>query len=196
MGEHFQQSTYFQYYNQLLTNQRLNEAAQTYGYRIAFFPHPNLQPYENLFSYGKSVDVVPAYASYQELYRKGSLLVTDYSSVVFDFAYMYKPVLYTQFDKEEFFHGEHVFTKGYFDYERDGFGEVEYDLDGTVNRIIEYMANGCQMKEKYRQRVAHFFAYHDRSSCQRVYEKILQVMGEKSTHAFTGRKNQRKDSSC
>ena len=151
-------------------------AAEKYGYRIAFFPHPTLQPFEDLFVHGDSVSVVSPNSSYREIYQKGSLLVTDYSSMVFDFAYMKKPVLYTQFDKEEFFSGEHVCTAGYFDYERDGFGEVEYDLTSTVDRIIDYMANGCQMKPEYRRRVDEFFAYHDRNNCQRVYEKVMEAM--------------------
>lgn len=63
---------------------------------------------------------------------------------------------------------------GYFDYERDGFGEVEYDLDSTVDRIIEYMASDCQLKEKYRKRIDNFFVFHDKNNCQRVYEKIME----------------------
>ncbi len=178
LGGKFTHSRYLAYYHQLLTDERLMAAAKKYGYRIAFFPHPNLQPFENLFVHGDGVSVVSPNSSYREIYQKGSLLVTDYSSVVFDFAYMNKPVLYTQFDKEEFFSGGHVCTAGYFDYERDGFGEVEYDLTSTVDRMIEYMANGCQMKPEYRRRVDEFFAYHDRSNCQRVYEKVMEAMTE------------------
>ena len=68
-----------------------------------------------------------------------------------------------------------MYTKGYFDYERDGFGEVEYDLESTVDRIIEYMENGCQLKDKYRERIDKFFAFNDQNNCQRVYEKIIEM---------------------
>ena len=53
------------------------------------------------------------------------------SSVAFDFAYLGKPVIYAQFDKEEFYE-KHDYKAGYFNYERDGFGEVVYDLESTV----------------------------------------------------------------
>ena len=96
-AENFTHSRYLAYYHQLLTDERLMAASKKYGYRIAFFPHPNLQPFEDLFVHGDSVSVVSPTSSYREIYRKGSLLVTDYSSMVFDFAYMKKPVLYTQF---------------------------------------------------------------------------------------------------
>ena len=97
---------------------------------------------------------------------------------MFDFAYLKKPVVYAQFDREEFFSGEHVYVKGYFDYERDGFGEVETDLDGTVDRLIEYMRNDCRLKDEYRARIDAFFAYHDRDNCRRVYEKLLELQAK------------------
>ena len=65
--------------------------------------------------------------------------------------------------------------KSYFDYERDGFGEVEQNLEDTVARIIEYMENDCQLKEKYKQRAEMFFAFHDKDNCQRVYEEICAL---------------------
>jgi len=44
----------------------------------------------------------------------------------------------------------------------------------TVDRIIEYMKNGCTMKEKYRSRADSFFAFGDRNNCKRVYEYIIR----------------------
>ncbi len=103
------------------------------------------------------------------------MLVTDYSSVAFDFAYLRKPVLYYQADVDEFFSGIHTYEKGYFDYERDGFGEVEYDTEKLVDRIIEYMQNNCQLKEKYRQRIDATFPFNDQNNCERVYNAILAL---------------------
>ena len=101
-------------------------------------------------------------------------MVTDYSSAVFDFAYLRKPVIYAQFDKEQFFSGAHTLKSGYFDYSRDGFGEVTDSLEETVDLLIAYMENNCQMKEEYRRRANAFFAFHDQNNCQRVFEKLMQ----------------------
>ncbi len=167
----FTKSKYFIFYNALLNNPLLIASAMKYGYEIRFMPHPNIMPVISVFRKNDAVIFSGLDTRYCDVLSEGSLLITDYSSVAFDFSYLYKPVIYCQFDKEEFFRN-HVYTQGYFDYERDGLGEVEYDLEGTVNRIIEYMENGCQLKEKYRKRIDGFFAYHDKNNCKRVYEAI------------------------
>ena len=128
-----------------------------------------------MFQKNKYVDFLTNQTEYRDVYAQSDLLITDYSSSVFDFAYLRKPVVYTQFDTDEFFSGSHTCKKDYFDYGRDGFGEVEYDLDSTVDRIIEYMENGCQLKEKYRQRIDDFFVFNDQNNCKRVFEKILEL---------------------
>ena len=74
-----------------------------------------------------------------------------------------------------FFSGAHTTRPGYFDYERDGFGEVTKDLEETVDVLIDYMENDCRMKEEYLRRVDTFFAYNDRNNCQRVFERIMEL---------------------
>ena len=170
----FEQSTFFQFYHNLLSDCNLREAAKQYGYRLAFLPHPNFQPYIDLFQGCDHVQMFGIGTAYHTVYRETALVVTDYSSAVFDAVYLGRPVVYTQFDKDQFFSGEHIYREGYFNYERDGFGEVEYTLESTVNRIIEYMMNGCEMKEKYKERADRFFAFRDKKNCQRVYEKIME----------------------
>lgn len=174
----FEQSAFFKFYNELLNHERLLDAAKRYGYQICFFPHPTLQRFMGMFQKAEQVKFLDPYTQYRDIYATSSLILTDYSSAVYDFAYLRKPIMYTHFDAEEFFAGGHAYEKGYFDYERDGFGEVEYDLEGTVDRIIEYMANGCQMKDKYKERVDQFFAYNDQNNCQRLYDRIMELERE------------------
>ena len=99
---------------------------------------------------------------------------------MFDFVYLLKPVVYTQFDRGEFFSGEHMYMPGYFDYERDGFGEVETDYEATVDRLIEYMENGCTLKDEYRARIDGFFAYNDTENCRRVCEKLRELEAKRN----------------
>lgn len=173
----FTKSAYFKFYNALLSNERLIAAAQELGYTLAFFPHPmiRLNGLADKFNLD-SVQVLASQTPYREIYAKSNLVVTDYSSAVFDFAYLRKPVLYTHFDKEDMFSGKHTLEKGYFDYEREGFGEVTYTLEETVDCLIDYMKHGCQLKDKYRERIDHFFAFNDQNNCERVYQKVCELI--------------------
>jgi len=167
------ESEYIAFYNRLLNDKELLCAAEKNGYRLAILPHPNLVPFHEFIEIPDGVTLLGKDCEYRDIYAESDLVLTDYSSAIFDFVYLNRPVLYVQFDKERFFSGEHSYRKGYFDYERDGFGEVEYDLEGTVARLIEYMENGCQMKPEYRERADRFFAFNDRNNCRRVYEAIM-----------------------
>ena len=79
--------------------------------------------------------------------------------------------MYTQFDKEEFFNS-HTYSEGYFDYERDGFGPVCYDLESTVDAMVRMIENDCQLEPQYEKRVENFFAYTDDQNCKRTLDAI------------------------
>lgn len=177
VAEGFEKSRYFQFYNSLINHKRLLDAAVKYKYELQFMPHPNVQPALSSFRKNDRMTFLGTDASCGRVYAESDLLITDYSSVGFDFAYLRKPLVYCQFDADEFYSGNHIYTKESlnFDYERDGFGEVEHDLEGTVDRIIEYMETGCRLKEKYRERIDRFFAFNDQNNCRRVAEKLEEI---------------------
>lgn len=65
--------------------------------------------------------------------------------------------------------------KGYFDYERDGFGPVCVDLETTVDAVIHYLENGCEMEPLYRERVDAFFGRQPENRCQAVVESVKKL---------------------
>jgi CDP-glycerol glycerophosphotransferase (TagB/SpsB family) len=110
--------------------------------------------------------------SIQETFARTALLVTDYSSAAFEAALIGRPVLYYQFDRREILR-EHIYTEGYFDYARDGFGEVTDDAGTLAALIRAYVADGCRMKPDYAARAEAFFAFRDGDNCRRNYEAVL-----------------------
>lgn len=172
----FENSEFYLMYQQVLGNKLLYDAAEKYSYKIRIMLHPTM-PRECLdyFKWDERLHVLDLTQRYRTLFAETNLIITDYSSTVFDFAYLRKPVLYYQQDKDEFFSGKHTYDKGYFDYERDGFGEVEYTADALIERIIEYMSSGCQLKPQYLTRINNTFPYHDKDNCHRVYEEIKSL---------------------
>lgn len=162
------------FYNGLFRDERLLAAAKQYGYTLCFKAHPIIEPYlDRIFEKNDNIKILGNDVSFRDMYAWSSLMLTDFSSAVFDFAYLRKPIVYTHFDLKTFREGGHSYIEGYYDYERDGFGEVTYDLDSTVDIIIEYMKNDCKIKDKYLQRINEQFAYNDKCCCERVYEKLI-----------------------
>ena len=175
LREGFESSPFYCFYNRLLNDSRLIDAAKRHGYSLRFLPHPTLHPHMDRFTKNDGFTFLSPDTPYRQVFAESDLIVTDYSSVAFDFAYLRKPVLYAQFDRETFFSGSHVYVRGYFDYEHDGFGEVETDYDAIVDRLIEYMEHDCRLKDEYRARIDRFFAFDDAENCRRVYEKLLAL---------------------
>lgn len=175
----FKETDYFKFYNGLINNEKLLDAMRKYGYKGVFCLHPIHQKQYVDFEANDVFSVNEGFVNYKEIFSKGALLVTDYSSVAFDFSYLRKPIVYSQFDKEEFFEGQ-IFDEGYFSYNDDGMGAVCTDLESTVNEMIEIIGNDCKLSEKYRDRADSFFAFNDRNNSERIYNEILELDKRKS----------------
>jgi len=172
----FLTSRYCKMYSELLTDKELLLYAKKHGYTIRFMSHPNMRACTELMSFDSHVEILPdKNMPYREIFAESNLIITDYSSIAFDFAYLRKPVIYFQADKDEFFSGSHTYDKGYFDYERDGFGEVVYDTATLIELIKQYVAADCELKEQYRKRIDETFPYADRDNSKRVYEAICNL---------------------
>ena len=169
--EFVRESEFFNRFNSLINNKRLIEAAKKYNYRIIFRPHPKVYPFIDLFKQNDYVEIDYERVKYQTLFNNGSVLITDYSSVAFDFAYLHKPVLYYQYGNDYHFD----LSDSYYDYEKMGFGEIRKTETEIVDLIIEYMKNDCRIKEKYANRIDNFFLFTDKNNCKRVDEAIRKM---------------------
>lgn len=170
----FKETEYFQFFNSLINNKRLLDCMKEYGYSGLFCLHPiHAKQYVD-YEENETFKVAKGFVNYQDVLSKGSLLVTDYSSVALDFAYLKKPIIYSQFDSDRFFEGA-IYAQGCFDLKNDGFGPVVYDLESTVDEIIKSIKNNCKTEEKYLARITDFYAFHDKNNCKRIYQEIIKI---------------------
>ena len=156
----------------VLTSPRLHAAAEQHGAVIGFLPHPNLQPLLGQVALPDSVRPLTFDDNdVQELFARARVLVTDYSSMAFNTAYLDRPVVYFQFDRDRVLGGEHVGSRGYFDYERDGYGPVVLDAEAAVSALVEALDGG--LAPEYRRRIEEAFPDRDGRCCERVTEAVL-----------------------
>jgi CDP-glycerol glycerophosphotransferase (TagB/SpsB family) len=178
----FLETEYAQNWLTLLNSPELAEAAERERLTIGFLPHPNLQSVLGQLDLPPHVEPLTfAGNDVQRLFARAALLVTDYSSVAFNAAYMDRPTVYFQFDSERIATGSHVGRQGYFDYVRDGFGPVTRDPDDAVRAIVDSLKSGRQPAPEYAARIQETFPLRDGRCCQRVVEEI-----ENSTRPVIG----------
>lgn len=172
----FKEDCYFKAFSKLLSDETLLNCLRETGYTMYFYLHYEFQDYTPLFLPYKNdaVEICDRFRyDVQELLLRSAVLITDHSSVHFDFAYMNKPVLYYQFDRERFF-ADH-YGRGYFSYENDGFGPCCFRHEELIGETTSLLQNACAQEPAYRERVDSFFAFRDADNCRRTYEKILSL---------------------
>ncbi len=175
----FRESEFYRFYQDLIQDERLLRVMRENGYTGKLILHPQQRVQAGDFTGNDVIRIAEGAVSYREEFEKNALLITDYSSVAFDFAYLGKPVIYAQFDADRFFEGQ-LYTSGYFDYERDGMGPVCCNYEETLQETIRCIRLGCNMEEKYRERRDRFYCWSDQDNCRRVYDAIrsLERKGE------------------
>lgn len=168
---HFKETNYFKVYNSLINDPRLLNAARHYGYRIQYVLHPIVSPQHDDFDKNDVVEIIPSIGdmSYEKIFCEGALMVTDFSGVQFDFAYMRKPVIYLHHHDIP----QH-YEEGTFFYDTMGFGEICHTNDELIDVLCRYMENDCKMPQLYRDRADDFFEYSDNNNCARIYPFMLE----------------------
>ena len=173
--EEIEQSVYVKAWNDILSDGRLIEKLKERNLTLFFYPHYEMQKHISLFKSSSEHVVIADFASYdvQDLLKKSKLLITDYSSVFFDFAYMLKPCIYYQFDVKDF--TEQHYGKGYFDYEKDGFGKAVSDSETLIEEIVKIINRNFKLEEQYSSNIRRFFQKHDANNCQRIFKEICKL---------------------
>ena len=178
-GEKFYETAFYRHFQSVLENPRLLSLLEKRDLKLIFYPHIELQKELNKFKSPSERIILASWQDYdvQTLLMRCSLLITDYSSVFFDVGYMEKPVIYYQFDTEEF--QKYHYQKGYFSYEKHGFGPVVETEEALVNAIYECVGNDFRMQKKYRDRLEAFYPVRDELNCERTYQVLCRMGGEK-----------------
>ena len=173
----FVNSTFYKEWNALLNNQQLIHELEMNNIKLLFYPHHEVQDKNHLFSSSSANVIICNEKDFdiQQLLLNCSLLITDYSSVFFDVAYMRKPQVYFQFDRDEFF-DKHYKEDSYFIYKRDSFGPISTNIDETTKYVIKYIYSNFKMESIYLDKLDKFFIYNDTNNTQRVCKAILNML--------------------
>lgn len=169
----FENSQYFNAFEFLISHPRLHAILNENNIDLIFYPHHEIQHKLQCFNCNDRHIILASEKDYdvQDLLKKASLLITDYSSVAFDFAYMNKPLIYYQFDEEEYYKSH--YSKGYFDYATMGFGPICKNPINLISLIEKSIQNNFCNSIDYLRRIEFFFPLRDKNNCARIFNSIL-----------------------
>lgn len=173
INSEFLKSSYYREFNELISDSKLMKFIETEELEVLFYLHDYAQVFSQYFE-SKSPNIIIADKnsySIQDLLKSSSFLITDYSSVVYDYAYMKKSLVYFQFDKELFEKNQYAEGEN-FTYLADGFGDVLQKREDVVENLINSYKRDFIIQEKYLRRVNEYFEFHDKNHCERTYNVI------------------------
>ncbi len=175
-NEKFSHSDFAQAWMEFFHDNRLRQIAEKHSVGVVFCPHPNLVPYLDGFDLPRYVTVYNQFegGSLQKLIAEAALLLTDYSSVAFDVAFLNKPVVYYQFDFE-YASAMHL-DPGYFEFPKHGFGPVCKDLGGVLESIGKALA-GLE-EPQYEMRRLQTFPMRDGRNRERTFLATKEILGK------------------
>lgn len=168
----FTNTEYFKKYEELISSEELDTLLKENGIIMYFYPHRNMQKYIDSFKSGsENIIIVDNKTSdIRELLIKSAAMITDYSSVALDFAYMKKPVIYYQFDEERFRKAQ--YAEGYYSYRDAGLGTVCLGLEETIGRLRELIDKNFEPDQKFIAAHSEFFPIWDNKNSERIYNEL------------------------
>ncbi|TDK62174.1 hypothetical protein E2K98_08910 [Bacillus salipaludis] len=168
--EEFVKTDYYLRYSKLIQSSELKELIQQFDLTITFYLHHKFKKHLSLFKSVIEQIKVNCYGDspLQKEIMESSLMITDYSSVAWDMFYLKKPVVFYQFDKEEYLKNQ----GSYLDFPKDLFGDQALDLMSLIILIKGYASNGFREKKKYSINREKYFKYIDHKNSERIFNTI------------------------
>ena len=174
-AQKFMETDYYRYWDALLKDERMIRYIEENDLQIIFYPHREMHRFLKYFHVDHPNITVASWPEYdvQTLLKESAVLVTDFSSVAMDFAYMKKPLVYYQFDNEKFRKSHHQI--GYFDFRKDGFGPVCVTEQEVTDWLIRLHGQGFANEAIYLERHGKYFDLWDTKNCERNYKAIKEM---------------------
>jgi CDP-glycerol glycerophosphotransferase len=115
---------------------------------------------------------VSKYNDISELYLISDLLITDYSSVFFDFANLKRPILFYTYDLDKY---RDMIRGFYLDIEKDVPGPLLYTNEEVVDAIKNIDAISAEYQEIYDSFYEKFCSLEDGHAAEKVAKKVFDL---------------------
>lgn len=162
------ESEYFNTYLKLLNNKQLHKILEDNNYELTFYPHYQMQKLLskiNIKFHPNIKMVKQGEKKVQDLINENYILITDYSTVAFDFAYCNKKIIFYQFDYDKFYSIH--YNKGVIEFDKELFGVITLDEES----LIQILNNKDDINFN-NKRVEKYIKNFLKSHCTEVFKEI------------------------
>lgn len=169
--EQFLKSEYFLAYAHLIQNPKLLVLLEEYNVNVNFYPHYRAQNYfENEVGglHERIRFISLGSKTVQQLLIDHALLITDYSSVSFDFTLLRKPVVYYHFDVDRFFRKEILRP-----IEETFIGGIGAHEEELITIIEDRMKNDFA---NFDYDISGIIKYTDQHNCLRIFNEVQKLV--------------------
>ncbi len=176
LGSEFKKTQLYKRIRMLIKDKILMKSLTQSNSHIAIYLHQNIQYYSkylDCFSRDNVHIVRQEEFTVTQLLKMSKLLITDYSSVLFDFVYMNKPFISYQFDYNEFISSRK--DKPFIDMRKDLPGYVVNSHQDLIHLIQNIIKNNFLISAEHVKHAQEYFTYRDKGNCQRVYHAIKNI---------------------
>ena len=108
-----------------------------------------------------------------EIISQYDMLITDYSSIYFDYLLLNRPIIFAPFDKETYIQKDREF---YFDYNEITPGPQTMDWNEVMQQLEMFTNTPNAYSNKRKLMKNRFHTYQDDQSTKRVYKAILDTI--------------------
>lgn len=166
--DRFLESEYYERWMTFLTGPAFRSLVDMHGLEVVFCLHPNMRQHREAFSSLPARIITQGEVDVQHLLKESGLMITDYSSVGFDFSFLHKPVFYYQFDRDRFLGrmGSHL------DLDRELPGRVTKTPDDLVAAVSASLQSGNRVDANFQDRADRFITHRDTNSRERIVQAI------------------------
>lgn len=166
----FVESDFYKKTTEFLNSPELEKLLEENDLVLDYKNHPIFSGYDKLFeTKNKRVNILSGDTNMDEY----MIMITDYSSIVFDCVYAKRPIIYFAPDYDQFKKGiTHTYSVLSIPLE-DAFGALTFNKNDLIEEIRKIIANGFEPLEKYRKKMDNFFLSTEKDHCDRLYEELI-----------------------
>jgi CDP-glycerol glycerophosphotransferase (TagB/SpsB family) len=148
-------SMYLNNIRDLVNNIILNKIIRKNNITLYFTLHPNFKKYNRVFKFNKSIKYI-SHKNISNCLMESNLLITDFSSVIFDIIYQKKPYIMFIPDAEDK-NIKYIYQKGYYEIIDSlknrslYFENTFFDVNKTLIKIIYYIEHHFKLDDKLKK---------------------------------------------